>query len=46
MPGIHYVEQKLFLAYVMLDKPIPGIGYNRQNLFLAYILLDKTTYRT
>ena len=36
MPGIHYVEQNLFLAYVMLDKtysrhklsstkPIPGI---------------------
>ena len=46
MPGISYVEQNLFLAYIMLDKtysrhklcstkPIPGIGYVGQNLFLA-----------
>ena len=46
MPGIRYVEQNLFLTYVMLDKtyfwnrfcsttPIPGI-----------CLLDKTTYGT
>ena len=38
MPGIHYVEQNLFLAYIMFDityswhrlcstKPIPGIRY-------------------
>ena len=42
MPGIHYVEQNLFLAHVMLDKtysrlrlcwtkPIPGIHYVGQN---------------
>ena len=42
MPGIGYVEQNLFLAYVMLDKtyswhrlcstkPIPGIRYVGQN---------------
>ena len=42
MPGIRYVEQNLFLAYLMLDKtysrhrlwstrPIPGILYVRQN---------------
>ena len=42
MPGISYVEQNLFLAYVMLDKtysrhrlcstkPIPGIRYVGQN---------------
>ena len=42
MPGIHYVEQNLFLAYVMLDKtysrhrlcstkPISGIRYVGQN---------------
>ena len=42
MPGIRYVEQNLFLAYVMLDKtysrhrlcstePIPGICYVGQN---------------
>ena len=42
MPGIHYVEHNLFLAYVMLDKtyswhrlcstkPIPGIHYVGQN---------------
>ena len=42
MPGIRYVEQNLFLAYVMLDKtysqprlcstkPIPGISYIGQN---------------
>ena len=46
MLGICYVEQKLFLAYVMLDKtfsrhrlcstkPIPGIYYVGQNLFPA-----------
>ena len=42
MPGIRYVEQNLFLAYVLLDKtysrhslcltePIPGIPYVGQN---------------
>ena len=42
MPGIRYVEQNLFLAYVMLDKtysrhrlcstkPIPGIRNVGQN---------------
>ena len=42
MPGIGYVEQNLFLAYVMMDKtysrhrlcstkPIPGIRYVGQN---------------
>ena len=42
MSGIHYVEQNLFLAYVMLDKtysqhrlcsikPFPGIHYVGQN---------------
>ena len=47
MPGIHYVEQNPFLAYVILDKtysrhrlyltkPIPGICY----------MLDKTIYET
>ena len=45
-PGIRYIEQNLFLAYVMFDKPIPGIGYVRQNLFLAIVTLDKTTYGT
>ena len=30
MPGISYVEQNLFLAYVMLDKTYSGIGYVRQ----------------
>ena len=42
MPGIRYVEQNLFLAYIMFDKtysrhrlcwtkPIPGICYVGQN---------------
>ena len=42
MPGIHYVEQNVYLAYIMLDKtysrhrlyarkPIPGIRYVGQN---------------
>ena len=42
MPGIHDVEQNLFLAYIMLDKtysrhrlcltkPIPWIRYVEQN---------------
>ena len=42
MSGINYVEQNLFLAYIMLDKtyslhricltkPIPGICYVGQN---------------
>ena len=43
MPGMRYVEQNLFLAYVLLDKtyswhrfcsttkPIPGICYVGQN---------------
>ena len=42
MPGIRYVEQNLFLAYVILDKtyslhrlcstkPIPGMCYVGQN---------------
>ena len=42
MPGIRYVEQNLFLAYIMLDKTysrhrlcstksIPGIRYVGQN---------------
>ena len=42
MPGICYIEQNLFLAYVMLDKtysrhrlcstkPIPGIHYVEKN---------------
>ena len=42
MPAIHYVEENIFLAYVMLDKtysrhrlcstkPIPGIRYVGQN---------------
>ena len=42
MPGIRYIEQNLFLAYVLLDKtyswhrlcstkPIPGILYVGQN---------------
>ena len=30
MPGIHYVEQNLFLAYVMLDKT-----YSRHRLCLT-----------
>ena len=45
MPGIPYVEQNLFLAYVMLDKtysphrlcstkPIPGIHFVGQNHLL------------
>ena len=42
MHGIGFVEQNLFLAYVMLNKPIPGIRYVRQNLFLAYVMFDKT----
>ena len=46
MPGIRYVEQILFLAYIMLDKTYSRIGYVRQNLFLAYAMLDKTTYGT
>ena len=41
-----YVEQNLFLAYVMLDKTYSWIGYVRQNLFLAYVMLDKTKYGT
>ena len=46
MPGICYVEQNLFLAYGMLEKPVPSIGYVRQNLFLANVMLDKTTSGT
>ena len=49
MPGIGYVEQNLFLAYVMLDKtysrhrlcwtePIPGIGYAEQNLIWDFVV--------
>ena len=46
MPGICYVEQNLFLAYVMLDKTYSRIGYVQQNLFLAYVMLEKNTYGT
>ena len=48
MPDIHYVEQNLFLAYVMLDKTysrhrlcstkhIPGIRYVGQNYIWDFI---------
>ena len=43
MPGIRYVEQNLFLAYIMLDKTYSLHKYVPQNLFLAYVMLDKTT---
>ena len=52
MPGIHYVEQNLFQAYVMLDKtysqhrlcstkPVPGICYVGQNLIWDLGLISR-----
>ena len=49
MPGIPYVEQNLFLAYVMLDKTYSRHRLCSTNLFLAYVayvMLDKITNGT
>ena len=46
MSGIRYVEQNLFLAYVMLDKTYSRHKLCSTSLFLGYIMLDKTTYGT
>ena len=37
MPGIRYVEQNLFLAYVCRTKPIPGIGSTKPIPGILYV---------
>ena len=40
MPGIQYVEQNLFLAYVMLDKSIHVINFKEASGRFFFHFLD------